>query len=79
MVPRHPILEASGGSATPAGGVLQGADSSAGGWGGGRAMREWLKGDFKLGRHEAVVVIGCTPPPARYFSITPYLHDINVP
>jgi len=32
-----------------------------------------LTTDFKLGPDEAVVLIGLTPPPARYFSYTPYL------
>ncbi len=29
--------------------------------------------DFRLGADEAVVLIGLTPPPGRYFSYTPYL------
>jgi len=32
-----------------------------------------LSGQFHLDPQEAVVVIGLTPPPAKYFSITPYL------
>ena len=30
-------------------------------------------GEFQLGSEEAVVMIGLTPPPAKYFSYTPYL------
>ena len=32
-----------------------------------------LSGDFQLDPDEAVVLIGLTPPPAKYFSYTPYL------
>lgn len=32
-----------------------------------------LSGEFRLGPDEAVVLIGLTPPPAKYFSFTPYL------
>jgi len=32
-----------------------------------------LSGQFHLDPREAVVLIGLTPPPAKYFSITPYL------
>jgi hypothetical protein len=30
-------------------------------------------GEFQLGSEEAVVIVGLTPPPAKYFSYTPYL------
>jgi hypothetical protein len=32
-----------------------------------------LKSDFRLGPDEAIVLIGLTPPPVKYFSYTPYL------
>jgi hypothetical protein len=32
-----------------------------------------LSGQFQLDPREAVVVIGLTPPPEKYFSFTPYL------
>jgi hypothetical protein len=32
-----------------------------------------LSGEFKLGSSEAIVLVGLTPPPAKYFSYTPYL------
>ena len=76
LVPPHPFLEAE----KPRSAFVQVADASTTSTlNGGRTMSEWLGGDFKVGRHETVVVIGCTPPPARYFSITPYLHTLGLP
>ena len=30
--------------------------------------------EWRLKEHEVVVLIGCTPPPAKYFGITPYVY-----
>ena len=30
--------------------------------------------EWRLKEHEVVLVVGCTPPPAKYFGITPYVY-----
>ena len=30
--------------------------------------------EWRLREHEVVLLVGCTPPPAKYFGITPYVY-----